>query len=108
MNTDVSAVESGWVKFCPLLEVTPAHPLAAKEDEATRSVMEIYDYFRGLNPNNPLMEFKSFYNQLPVIPKQGETRLSQALKAVKLLRIAREALDTHNNTKKALKHLGIK
>lgn len=107
-QNDVSSVESGWVKLCPFLEVTPAHPLSAHNDSESKSVIEIYEFCKGMNPNSPLSEFKKLFNRLPVIPKPGETRLTQTLKAIKLLKIAQDALDTHNNTKKALKHLGIK
>ena len=106
--SDVSAIESGWVKFCPFLEVTPAHPMAAHEDASSKSVMEIYDYFKEINPNSPMAAFKELFNRLPVIPRAGETRLSQTLKAIKLLKIVRESELTGANTRKALKHLGIK
>ena len=101
-------IESGWVNLCPYLEVTPAHPLMAKDDPTSKSVMEIYNYCVEVSPNSPVSEFKKLFNRLPAIPKQGETKLSQALKAIKLLRISRDAIATQSNTKKALKYLGIK
>lgn len=103
---ELNGVSTEWVKLCPLLEVKPAHPGMADSDEASKSVMEIYDYFKATG--SPMASFKEFYNRLPIIPKNGETKLSQVLKAIRLMKISKDAMDTERNTRKALKHLGIK
>lgn len=105
---NINGVSTEWVKICPFLEVNPPHPLMADVDERARKVQDIYDFFKERNPNGPMEGFKEIYNRLPIIPEAGETKLSQVMRIVNLMKISRDAMGTRRKTQNALKKLGVK
>lgn len=101
------AVESGWVKLCPYLEVRPPHPMAASQDMNAKDVMEIFDFYKGENSEKPFESFMEHFKRMPVIPRAGETKLSSFLRMIRLLKIARKSGMTPYKTTRFLHKAGI-
>ena len=91
-------METEWVKVCPYLQVEPPNPRDSDYHEKVKDVMEIYSFFKEENPSDFLKEFLRLYTKLSSVPDLNDTKTSQMLKAVKLLKIAR-------NTRSQLKEL---
>jgi hypothetical protein len=91
-------VDADWVKICPYLEFQPPNPLDSDFPEKTKDVMEIYSYFKEDCPEDYLNSFLRVYTKLRPIPELGDSKISQMLKAVKLMRVA-------NMTRSQLKEL---
>lgn len=83
-------METEWVKLCPMLQIEPPHPLAGDFDSRTKEVMEIYDFFKEVEPLNPVGAFLEHFNRLPVSPSIHETKIGQVTKSVRLLKLARK------------------
>lgn len=105
---DSTQVESGWVNMCPYLEVRAPHPLVADQDPTTKDVKEVYEFFKSEDSQDPMGKFLEQYNRLPRIPGPGETKMAQVLRAVRLIKIMRQAKVTEKQTIKTLEKMGIK
>lgn len=89
-----------WVKFCPYLNVDVPKPLAPDTDEI-KTVKDIYEFYKDMNPANPFKEFIKHYTKLPNRPSLNQSKLDQVVVAVGLMKLARK-------TKGELMNLGIK
>lgn len=103
-----AGVESEWVKLCPYLQVRAPHPLVADQDMNTKDVREIYDFFRGEDPKDAVGTFLKHFNRLPQIPGPGESKISQVLMSIRLMKMLRQAKLTEAQTKDTLGKMGIK
>lgn len=101
-------MESEWVNLCPYLQVRPPHPLVADQDPCARDVKEVYEFFKNEDPQDAMGKFMAHYNQLPTIPGPGESKISQVLRSIRLVKILRQAKFSQKQTLKALEKIGIK
>lgn len=86
-----------WVDLCEYLEVPPPNPNYSHKDEVINKIKEIQSYFVEKYKDNHKDAFVEYIAQLSASPKNGQSRLDQVLRSVKLQKLAgkllRESMD---------------
>lgn len=81
-------MESEWVRIMPFIEKPVPLTFVHSDYPGVRESKEIYEYFKTINPQAPLDEFKRFYASLPSVPRLGQTRSEQIIEAVRIMKLA--------------------
>ena len=81
-------MESEWVRIMPFIEQPLPFTAVNTDFPGVAESKEIYEYFEGVNPQSPVDEFKSFYANLPTVPRIGQSKKEQIIEAVRLRKLA--------------------
>lgn len=87
---------SSVVKWLPMLELEAPHPLDPSSSEKMRLAEEVYQFFKDTYPDKPYDSFLDHVGKLVPI-SSSETRISQVLRSIRLLKMARKTINELNS-----------
>ena len=93
MSQETPPIENDWISMCPYLEVTPPNPLYSHKDKIIDDLVEIRDFFRQKNPDDYMSAFVDHLSSISIVPKSGNSKVSQVLKSIRLNKLSTKILN---------------